>query len=253
MSVHAGGINKDGQQPHVHSGQAWLLNEFRPCQIFVAKWIMKKVLDFRTSGNLQLQMRNYGLNSSLELSTYSMPDTVLNTFLLLNPIIVGAVIIPISQLRKLRYRFSKWRLWLPSPCALLLCGSMQVATEPLVLSTGSLLAPRVLLLRSGGRWEKGAGDSACGLITPDQRSQGQSAQGPCRWHKWVNLSHNTTVDVGMMANLEVHTPSAPRCCHGGRCMAFKESQNLSFLWKNRLIFNSKCFLKQLYWDGIYIS
>ena len=37
MSVHAGGINKDGQQPLVHSGQAGLLNEFRPCQIFVAK------------------------------------------------------------------------------------------------------------------------------------------------------------------------------------------------------------------------
>ena len=61
---------------------------------------MKKVLDFRMSGNLQLQTRNYGLNSCLELSTYCMPGTILNTFLLLNPMMVGAVIIPISQLRK---------------------------------------------------------------------------------------------------------------------------------------------------------
>ena len=29
-----------------------------------------------------------------------MPGTILNTFLLLNPMMVGAVIIPISQLRK---------------------------------------------------------------------------------------------------------------------------------------------------------
>ena len=105
---------------------------------------MKKVLDFRPSGNLQLQTRNYGLNSSLELSTYCMPGTILNTFPLLKPMMVGALIIPISQLRKLRYRFSKWRIWLPSLCALLLCGSVQVAMEPLVLSTGSLLAPGAL-------------------------------------------------------------------------------------------------------------
>ena len=34
MSVHAGGINKDGQQPHVHSGQVLSLNE-----------LLKKLLD----------------------------------------------------------------------------------------------------------------------------------------------------------------------------------------------------------------
>ena len=57
-----------------------------------------------------------------------------------------------------RYRFSKWRFGLPSPRALLLCGSMQVAAEPPVLSTGSLLAPSALC--SGQE-----GDGRRGLVT----------------------------------------------------------------------------------------
>lgn len=158
-----------------------------------------------------------------------IPDTVLNTFLLLNPIIVGALLLfPFTAREKTEYRFSKWRLcgfqalisyYYVGPCRLPL---------GLCAVTGSL-HPQGFVTQV--REEMGRRElvtSACGLITPDQGLRGRRT-GPMGDINGSNLSSNTTVDVSMMANLEVHTPSAPGVAMGKIYRSIQESQNLSFL------------------------